>query len=814
MKNSIFNAVCKTRYLALLVVLIFTCGNALGALTYTYTKMTSATSLDTSADYVIGNVDGYGCPSSNNGTGITTTEANWVHWKAVNGTNGFYLYNGSVYIKVPTSNAWGSGTSSDKTLLTTDANGILKGKNSNNETRYLKKNTSNAYLRWYTSGQTAAYLYKVTGGSVAVTGVTLNKTSTSIAESYKETLTATVAPSDASDKSVTWSSNNTSVATVADGVVTAVAPGNATITVTTTDGGKTATCAVTVTALCGSYSKATYTVTSSSAVSASGAPTGADATFVNTYSTKDQMTSGKSQTLTLSGYTGCVIKGLTLTMRSNGSAGAGTLSVKVGSTSIAAISSATNFNAWGDNTSYGTDYRDVHITLSNDNLTVGSGKNIVIVISATTNSLYCTAFKLCYEEGCAAPTSVGTKNGSISKTGFTATWTAPSSAPANGYYVAYSTSSTTPGDITASSGDYTVVSVGAGTTEKAISSLTDGGLYYFWVRSRCSASDNSGWSDRASVQLSKINLSQTSLTGMTYVYNGASGGPSSQTKSFTVTGTNVGGNLTVSAPTNFQVSTDNSSWGSSKTITATSGSASGTVYVRLAGGLNAGSYGSASTYVTVSDGGSKASSKNVSVQGSVTKATLNPSFGSAIYNITRDVSTSTSFTLTNVPSDYTGDITYQRTNSPTYSSYLTVDGSEKTFTASRSGSWTVTAQFAADANYNAKASGVTCTVNAVMHDTYVDNVNGQSVTEAQRTDDGVNPYTSPSLSDVAAGSACKGTKTHLIGWATATFIANVGNGTLTGADSDYTQANGFYAVGETLPAASGATYYAVYGEEE
>lgn len=417
-------------------------------------------------------------------------------------------------------------------------------------------------------------------------------------------------------------------------------------------------------------------------------------------------------------------------------------------------------------------------------------------------------------ESCGKPTAVGTKNGSISKTGFTATWTAPSSAPANGYYVAYSTSLTTPGDITASSGDYTVVSVGAGTTEKAISSLTDGGLYYFWVRSRCSASDNSGWSDRASVQLSKITLNQTSLTGMTYVYNGASGGPSSQTKSFTVTGTNVGGNLTVSAPTNFQVSTDNSSWGSSKTITATSGSASGTVYVRLAGGLNAGSYGSASTYVTVSDGGSKASSKNVSVQGSVTKATLNPSFGSAIYNITRDVSTSTSFTLTNVPSDYTGDITYQRTNSPTYSSYLTVDGSEKTFTASRSGSWTVTAQFTADANYNAKASGVTCTVNAVMRDTYVDNVNGQSVTEAQRTDDGVNPYTSPSLSDVAAGSACKGTKTHLIGWATATFIANVGNGTLTGADSDYTQANGFYAVGETLPAASGATYYAVYGEEE
>jgi len=82
--------------------------------------------------------------------------------------------------------------------------------------------------------------------AIAVTGVTLNKTSTSISVGETETLTATVAPANALNKEITWTSSNTSVATVSEGVVTAVAAGSATITVTTTDGNFTATCAVTV----------------------------------------------------------------------------------------------------------------------------------------------------------------------------------------------------------------------------------------------------------------------------------------------------------------------------------------------------------------------------------------------------------------------------------------------------------------------------------------------------------------------------------------------------------------------------------------
>ena len=82
-------------------------------------------------------------------------------------------------------------------------------------------------------------------GSVAVTSVELNKTSTSITVGGTETLTATVKPDNATDKSVTWTSSDSTVATVEKGVVTAVKAGEATITAKAGD--KTATCAVTVT---------------------------------------------------------------------------------------------------------------------------------------------------------------------------------------------------------------------------------------------------------------------------------------------------------------------------------------------------------------------------------------------------------------------------------------------------------------------------------------------------------------------------------------------------------------------------------------
>lgn len=85
--------------------------------------------------------------------------------------------------------------------------------------------------------------------TVAVTGVSLNAASGELTVGGQTTLTATVQPADASNKTVTWASSAPAVASVVNGVVTALAPGNTTITVKTADGGFTATYALTVKAV-------------------------------------------------------------------------------------------------------------------------------------------------------------------------------------------------------------------------------------------------------------------------------------------------------------------------------------------------------------------------------------------------------------------------------------------------------------------------------------------------------------------------------------------------------------------------------------
>ena len=91
--------------------------------------------------------------------------------------------------------------------------------------------------------------------NVPVTSITLAKDSTTIEQKQSETLSYTVLPTNATNKNVTWSTSNASVASVNNGTVLGVNPGTATITVTTKDGNKTDTCEVTVIA-----KVATYTV--------------------------------------------------------------------------------------------------------------------------------------------------------------------------------------------------------------------------------------------------------------------------------------------------------------------------------------------------------------------------------------------------------------------------------------------------------------------------------------------------------------------------------------------------------------------------
>jgi uncharacterized protein YjdB len=93
-------------------------------------------------------------------------------------------------------------------------------------------------------------IYTMTGTKateINVTGVNLDKSTLSLTEGDSYTLTATISPSDATNKSLTWESDNEKIATVSNGKVTGVSEGTATITVSTEDGDYSATCKVTVT---------------------------------------------------------------------------------------------------------------------------------------------------------------------------------------------------------------------------------------------------------------------------------------------------------------------------------------------------------------------------------------------------------------------------------------------------------------------------------------------------------------------------------------------------------------------------------------
>ncbi len=96
--------------------------------------------------------------------------------------------------------------------------------------------------------KTATCTVTVTESTIPVTGVTLNQTTLSLFTGAEETLLASIAPANATNNSITWSSDKPEFATVDNtGKITAVAAGTAVITVKTEDGNKTATCTVTVT---------------------------------------------------------------------------------------------------------------------------------------------------------------------------------------------------------------------------------------------------------------------------------------------------------------------------------------------------------------------------------------------------------------------------------------------------------------------------------------------------------------------------------------------------------------------------------------
>lgn len=147
-----------------------------------------------------------------------------------------------------------NGTIQGKVTYGTDLTAItpsFTGKNIEEWTPTGPQDFSKGAVQYIISGKGPTAIYDLTIESepfVNVTGVTLDQTELALKEGESATLKATIMPENATNNNVTWESSNTAVATVANGVVTAAGEGEATITVTTADGAKSASCKVTVTA--------------------------------------------------------------------------------------------------------------------------------------------------------------------------------------------------------------------------------------------------------------------------------------------------------------------------------------------------------------------------------------------------------------------------------------------------------------------------------------------------------------------------------------------------------------------------------------
>ncbi len=195
-----------------------------------------------------GNLDVAKCSDTNGGWNVNATQANeWMEWKELP-----LLTNTKFQLRYKSSASSSIKFSVDGTALST----ITLPSTAGVWTTIDAGNYSTASNSLHTVRLTIVsgtpdinYFLRVVGG-VSVTSVTVTPATASVVDGNTQQLTATVAPSNATNQTVSWSSNNTAVATVnSSGLVTAIAPGTATITATTQDGSKTDTSVITVTAV-------------------------------------------------------------------------------------------------------------------------------------------------------------------------------------------------------------------------------------------------------------------------------------------------------------------------------------------------------------------------------------------------------------------------------------------------------------------------------------------------------------------------------------------------------------------------------------
>ena len=246
-------------------------------------------------------------------------------------------------------------------------------------------------LNYDYKGVSLSTLVDIEVQNIPVTNVTLDRATLSLEVGNSGQLVCTVNPSNATDTSVVWTSNNTAVATVSSsGLVTAVSEGTATITATSNmDGTKKGECVVTVTKP--AVVSTTYTFTSKSwAASPANWTSGGDG---NGFSN-----SGVQVTSTYSGANGTSpvsftdVKTIVVSYCTNASKGAGNIIVYVGSTQVASQSVST---------SGGTTARDMTFTCSS--LLTGKVK---IEVLCTTNSIYICGCTITCNNNSVYPTAV------------------------------------------------------------------------------------------------------------------------------------------------------------------------------------------------------------------------------------------------------------------------------------------------------------------------------------------------------------------------------------------------------------------------
>ncbi|SDZ60755.1 Por secretion system C-terminal sorting domain-containing protein [Flavobacterium aquidurense] len=145
-------------------------------------------------------------------------------------------------------------TATNKTVSYSSSNTAIATVNATGLITAIAAGISTITVTTQDGAKTATCAVTVNATNVAVTSVSLSPATTSLAVGGTQQLTPTILPANATNKNVTYSSSNTAVATVnTSGLITAVANGTSTITVTTVDGSKTSTCAVTVSTATGNY---------------------------------------------------------------------------------------------------------------------------------------------------------------------------------------------------------------------------------------------------------------------------------------------------------------------------------------------------------------------------------------------------------------------------------------------------------------------------------------------------------------------------------------------------------------------------------